>query len=521
MKPKYLSVIILALPVLFLACKPSLSPTTSPTVAGTGLTPRAVGTLSPGEIPFGLIQEFAIDLSLWHFQSVNEIEHILAEAQELNLPFKTTNLNDILDEDERKRLQRIDAMEHGISQLYGDQALALFRVRHNTNLAVLWLDQAAQAGVSEVARKSSIGVAVSYMKTAVRSVTYVPAGWVCWSQTGCNPGPAERKVGWSRLDESVVSTGEEMIVELEQVSGSDSADLDVLQRLRQAILAWAQLTGEALEAAAETTLSPLVGENCITGDYIEEFRTDGQIRQYRLHVPTTYQAGQPVPLVLGFHGNAGRAEQFEGYTGLSMLADQEGFVAAYPQGAGDPPTWEIWEGSRDVSFVRDLVDSLITRCSVDKGRIYAVGHSLGGGMTNRIGCDLPDIFSAIGPVAGVYQYSEACSPSKAVAVVAVHGTADPYVFYNGVGNLDSGPPGAFFTIGTPIPEWASTWAKRDGCTDGPSTVFQQGQVMGQAWSGCEGGAQVLLYTVQEGGHEWPAGEFDATLRIWEFFSRGE
>jgi poly(3-hydroxybutyrate) depolymerase len=78
---------------------------------------------------------------------------------------------------------------------------------------------------------------------------------------------------------------------------------------------------------------------------------------------------------------------------------------------------------------------------------------------------------------------------------------------------------AYYAIGTPIPEWASAWAKRDNCTDGPSTVFQQGQVTGQAWAGCDGGVQVLLYTIQDGGHGWPGGEFDATRHIWDFFSR--
>jgi poly(3-hydroxybutyrate) depolymerase len=94
--------------------------------------------------------------------------------------------------------------------------------------------------------------------------------------------------------------------------------------------------------------------NCVAGSQIDEFVSDGQTRQYLLHIPAGYRPEKPTPFVIGFHGNGSTAGQFEEYTGWSALADQEGFIAVYPQGLGEPAGWDTWTGSRDVVFVSAL-----------------------------------------------------------------------------------------------------------------------------------------------------------------------
>ena len=262
------------------------------------------------------------------------------------------------------------------------------------------------------------------------------------------------------------------------------------------------------------TPHPSAADRCPLGDSDGALASGGQTRAYRLFVPPGYRPGKALPLVLGFHGNGGTGAGFEGYSGFSALAASVGFIAIYPEGLGQPQGWDTWAGSQDVQFVRDLVDAAAARCAVDPRRIYAVGHSRGGGMANRLGCDLADRFAAVAGVSGAYEYGEDCSPARPVPVIAFHGVDDPAVPYNGV------PPGmrqAYFIIGTPIPQWAAAWAERDGCAADPAEIFRQGAVTGQAWSGCRGGAQVALYTVAGGGHEWPAA-VDAARIIWEFFA---
>jgi polyhydroxybutyrate depolymerase len=246
----------------------------------------------------------------------------------------------------------------------------------------------------------------------------------------------------------------------------------------------------------------------------------GQTRTYLLHVPASYRPDQPVALVLGFHGNFGHADSFAAYSGFSPMADQAGFIIAYAQGAGNPPTWDTWQHSKDVQYTSDLIDRLETICAIDPARVFATGHSLGGGMINRLACDLAGRIAAIGSVSGAYMNAEPCTPTQPVAVLAVHGTADMDVFYNGV------PPNgqtaeSYFSIGTPIPQWASGWAKRNGCSEKTSIFFKKDPVSGQQWDNCRNGADVVLYTIRDGGHGWPASsaDFSPPQFIWDFLSR--
>ncbi len=268
-------------------------------------------------------------------------------------------------------------------------------------------------------------------------------------------------------------------------------------------------------ACASAPASPVSG--CAPGSYDEEILSGGQTRQYRLHIPASYQAATPAPLLLGFHGAGSTGPQFESYTGFSALADRFGFIAAYPQGLGDISNWDTMPNSTDIPFVRDLIDAVASRCNIDPDRVYASGHSRGGGMANRLGCELADRIAAIGPVSGDYEYSDTCSPSRPMPVVAFHGTADPVIPYNGFG-LPGQIHKSYLRIGIPVPSWAAAWAGRNGCGNNPAIVFQFGPVSGQGWSGCTAEAEVVLYTVQDGTHDWPTA-VDAAQMIWDFFSK--
>lgn len=278
---------------------------------------------------------------------------------------------------------------------------------------------------------------------------------------------------------------------------------------------------------APASMDGIPAENpagCPAGDQIGEITSGGIVREYRIHIPASSTGTGPRALVLGFHGNAGTAGMFEAYSGLSILADREGFIAVYPQGMGDIPTWEINAVALnlDVQFIRDLIAVLEVRCLVDPSRIYATGHSRGGGMANRLACDLFDRIAAIGPVSGTYPPEGGCNPEKPVAVVAFHGVSDPVVPYDGIGN-QGGPPAAYFAIGIPIPQWASAWAVRNGCGSVPASIPHENSLTGQAWSGCRAGADVILYAIPGGGHGWPGGpnsapgDFNTAQMIWDFF----
>lgn len=251
----------------------------------------------------------------------------------------------------------------------------------------------------------------------------------------------------------------------------------------------------------------------------ESIVSGGETRQYLLHLPADLGRTER-PLILSLHGFSATAAEQQRLDGLSSLADEAGFILAYPQALGDPPAWRVGPlegGDADVTFLSDLIDELSSRYAVDVHRIYVTGISNGGGMVDRVGCQLADRVAAIAPVSGAYLFWETCQPSRPVPVLAFHGTGDDIVPYAGQGRALP-----------PIRDWAAAWAQRDGCRSGPEPFVQQGAVTGERWTACEGGAEVQLYTVEGGGHWWPGAailpgvhrpsdDVDANAVMWAFF----
>jgi polyhydroxybutyrate depolymerase len=262
-----------------------------------------------------------------------------------------------------------------------------------------------------------------------------------------------------------------------------------------------------------------------------------RVRCYHLYIPPGYDPAQPAPVVVSLHGYVLNPDIQALLSGWHELADREGFVVAYAQGTSYPRRWNAgatWGAEvDDVHFFRDLVDDLSTLAAVDRSRVYVNGFSNGGGMSVRIGCDAADAVAAIGSVAGAVIDMAACNPSRPVPAMAFHGTADWVVPYDG-GEMSVLPLklGADLTrapshfVGAE--QWVATLAGLNGCNPTVEALPPQGDVRGSRFTGCDQGADVILYTVEVGGHQWPGGttipgagrntmHVDATEEMWRFF----
>ena len=164
-------------------------------------------------------------------------------------------------------------------------------------------------------------------------------------------------------------------------------------------------------------------------------------RTYRLHIPKIYDANKPAAVVLVFHGFGGAAIGMERGSGFSPLADQQGFIAVYPQGLSEyssgKPFWAeigpIDFGIDDVLFVSDILNDLQKKFCVDAHRIYATGFSNGGGMTSLLACRLAGRIAAFAPLsANAYAIPGGCHPGRPVPILNIHGSADPLLHYNGI-----------------------------------------------------------------------------------------
>lgn len=264
----------------------------------------------------------------------------------------------------------------------------------------------------------------------------------------------------------------------------------------------------------------------------------GRERCYHLYVPPGHDPAQPAPLVMSLHGFLSNPDSQAWISGWHKLARQEGFLVVYPQGTAWPQRWNsgaAWGTSdiNDVQFFRDMIDDLATVATVDPSQVYVNGFSNGGGMTVRIACEAADQVTAIGTVASAVVSMGDCNPSRPVPTMAFHGTADPLVPYEG-GDMPGRalPWGADLTraptyfVGAEA--WVADWAGRNGCAPAPGMLPPQGDVRGVRYTGCDLDADVLLYTIEEGGHTWPGGppipavgktssDIDATDEMWGFF----
>ena len=299
----------------------------------------------------------------------------------------------------------------------------------------------------------------------------------------------------------------------------------------------AQTTGEK---AATMPAAPSAGcgtEQKPGNDEKTIATADGE-RSYRINIPRDYDVSTPLPLVLGFHGNGSDGAEFQNYTGLPTLPA----LTVFPDGDlnDGKRSWQgapYASGADDVAFVSDLLDSIESEHCVDLNRVYATGKSNGGGMVSVLACNLRDRFSAFAPVAGAYypQSTEGCDYSTPTPMLAIHGTGDATMHYEGGHRQGEDYPG--------VREWIQPWAEASGCTKTTDRqVGRKGEdVVRTQWTLCsegdEGGrspgkpgrsAAVELYSVADGGHVWP-GEvvysgggyatkgFSATDTIWDFF----
>jgi polyhydroxybutyrate depolymerase len=238
------------------------------------------------------------------------------------------------------------------------------------------------------------------------------------------------------------------------------------------------------------------------------FEFGGLSRTYLVHVPP----GHPTGLVVNLHGGGSNGSQQERLTNFDAIADASGFVVVYPDGIDN--NWADGRGASepdrrgidDVGFLTALALKLQNEHGIDPGHVFATGMSNGGFMANRLGCDRADVFAAVAPVAGTLGAGVACNPSRPVAVLEVHGTADPLVPFGG-GTM-RGRGGTSDIVSAPA--MVERWRTADGCQGAPATETLanagDGTVVHRfASTSCAAGTAVVFYQVDDGGHTWPGG----------------
>jgi polyhydroxybutyrate depolymerase len=247
-------------------------------------------------------------------------------------------------------------------------------------------------------------------------------------------------------------------------------------------------------------------------------------RIFDLYVPRRQPPGGARPLLFVLHPLTQNREWGKLAAGMIAKAEQEGFIAVFPDGI-----LGSWNGGTccgsaalhhldDVGVIRAIHARVGQLICFDESRVYATGLSNGAFLSHRLACEAADIITAIAPVAGVLGIPQAqCAPSRPVPVLQIHGTDDALVPYGGG------------LLGRSAPETVAAWASRNGCSEETRETFRQGSGSCSTYQACDDGAEVSLCTIEGGGHCWfgeplcfvggNPGDLRATDAVWEFLRR--
>ncbi len=242
-------------------------------------------------------------------------------------------------------------------------------------------------------------------------------------------------------------------------------------------------------------------------------------RTYILHLPKRYNKKQKklIPMVLMLHGRGGTPRIASGpyYGDWKHLADKENFIAVFPAALGSPAAWESWgwQNSRDCKFLSKLIKSLIKEHRIDKNKVFMTGHSSGAYMSYCFAAAHGDKVAAIGPVSGLF--IDRVGPKVSVSVIAIHGMSDQVVGYD----RNYGKKAAFVGPRSAM-ESAEFFAKYNSCSERKRKDSAKGRIHVDTWAHGKNKTEVVLYSLEGGGHEWPhdgSRSINATKIIWKFF----
>lgn len=292
-------------------------------------------------------------------------------------------------------------------------------------------------------------------------------------------------------------------------------------------------------------------------------RTGHIDRSYVLHLPERYDCDSSYPMIIGLHGYTGSGSDFQHQTAdMFTSINQNNYIGVFPNATESSPGSGITSfndlGSRfdegpngltcttpshayddfencpdteqerlchwgtscadDLSFLRNLIDTLQIRYSIDAKRLFLTGFSQGAQTAAGLACGLQDKLAAVIPVHGFPAKGFSCGPTQKVSLFQIVGQSDQIV--NGFGKESA--DGMIYDSAATT---ASVWAETQHCAKNGSTPYPTIADGYLGWqcvehANCASAASVVTCSWL-GDHTWPRnGSRNPGLQaIWEFLSK--
>ena len=233
----------------------------------------------------------------------------------------------------------------------------------------------------------------------------------------------------------------------------------------------------------------------------EKLRVGGTEREYKIYVPK--DLGAKRPLLISCHGMNQDAAYQMGMLDIKSVADTAKFVTVFPEGISK--SWDI-TGNRDINFMLAIIDEMVEKYDIDRGRVYLSGFSMGGMFTYHAMNKIADRIAAFAPISGYPMGGATASPNvRPIPIIHTHGTSDDVVTFSNVQkNLN-------------------VWIKHNGCPETAEVTKRYrnaAHITRHVWGPGYDNVEVVLMEMANKGH-WISNDNGVKTgdEIWRFCSR--
>ena len=245
-------------------------------------------------------------------------------------------------------------------------------------------------------------------------------------------------------------------------------------------------------------------------------------RDYKVYVPSGAE-GRALPLIVMLHGCTQTADDFAVGTGMNRLAEERGFIVAYPgqPSSANPSTCWNWfdlahqeRDQGEPAIIAGLTRAVMAEFSVDPARVFVAGLSAGGAMAATLSATYPELYAAVGVHSGLPHGAAADLPS-AFAAMSSGAKAPrrkrakggvPTIVFHGANDRTVAPANAEAILAD----------VRAGLAEPAQELIQDGTAGGRAYTRTvvtdgRGVPHAECWTVQGLGHAWSGGDREGSF----------
>ena len=267
----------------------------------------------------------------------------------------------------------------------------------------------------------------------------------------------------------------------------------------------------------------LIGQEYLT------YNHNGINRDYIYYEPV----GLPdnAPLVIVAHGYSDSHTSIMNYSGMNVIANQNGFAVCYPKGTtdnqwGGQNFWNVGydfhEGYsvNDIDFLINLAQHLQATYNLSAENTFMTGMSNGAELCYLIACEAPGFFKAFAPVAGTIfpngLTNNSCT-NFSVPFFEIHGSNDDVTLFEGDANDQFWGP--YLSIDSIINLWIDINGISGLTIDTiPNFNTNNKFTVSYKYTSSIDSNEFWLYKHKD-GHSWSVDDIIVEQEIWSFFSK--